>query len=322
MRVIDLYAGMGGISWGFSQEGFHVTGLDINPLSPDIFELNGIGKVIVTDLRDYQIQNLVPRVREEPLVLVGGPSCRPWSNVNRRRHLFGPAHPDYVLMIKFLNAVTALKPEVFLMENVLPIASDPGFRKKITSLKRHYWVEETRVRYSEYGAPTSRVRFFAVGFRRGKRVNHARSFLRKLDEERRRSRPRTAGDVLADYVRLGYGEAPDHHWPNFRTINRYEDKYRSNRYGWYRLDPEKPAPSFGNVMKTYTLPPWVGNGHGVPLRVISVREAMALIGFDRTFRFPEGASMKTRYQMVADAVSPVFSRIAARAIREILEEEM
>lgn len=322
MMVIDLYSGMGGISWGFSREGFRVTGLDINPLVQTIFELNGIGEAIVADLRTYRVRRIVPRTREEPLVLVGGPSCRPWSNVNRRRHLFGPAHPDYVLLIKFLDAVSALKPNVFLMENVLPVANDPGFRKKMASLRRYYWIAETRIRYSEFGAPTSRQRFFATGFRRGRRVDHARSFLEKLEEERRRARPRNAGEVLENYVRLGYGEAPDHHWPNFKTIGRYRDKYRSNRYGWYVLDPDRPAPSFGNVMKTYILPPWAGNGHGVPLRVISVREAMALMGFDPSFRFPEGTAMKTRYQMVADAVSPVFSRIAARAIREILEEEM
>jgi len=322
MRVIDLYSGMGGISWGFSREGFRVTGLDINPLVPDIFELNGIGEAIVADLRTYRVKEIAPKSREEPLVLVGGPSCRPWSNVNRRRHLFGPAHPDYVLMIKFLDAVSALKPDVFLMENVLPVANDPGFQEKMNSLSRHYWIARTRVRYSDYGAPTSRERFFAAGFRRGRRVDHASSFLGKLDKERRRSRPKTVEDVLAGYMGLGYGEAPDHHWPNFKTIHRYKEKYRSNRYGWYKLDPKKPAPSFGNVMKTYILPPWAGNGHGVPLRVISVREAMALMGLDPSFRFPEGSAMKTRYQMVADAVSPVFSRIAARAISEILEEEM
>lgn len=322
MRVIDLYSGMGGISWGFSREGFRVTGLDINPLVPNIFELNGIGEAFVADLRTYRVKEIISRAREEPLVLVGGPSCRPWSNVNRRRHLFGSAHPDYVLMIKFLDAVSALKPDVFLMENVLPVANDPGFRKKMHSLSRHYWIARTRVRYSDYGAPTSRERFFATGFRRGRRMDHASSFLGKLEKERRRSQPKTVGEVLAGYTELGYGEAPDHHWPNFKTIHRYKEKYRSNRYGWYKLDPNRPAPSFGNVMKTYILPPGAGNGRGVPLRVISVREAMALIGFDSSFRFPEGAAMKTRYQMVADAVSPTFSRIAARAIREILEEEM
>ncbi len=109
---------------------------------------------------------------------------------------------------------------------------------------------------------------------------------------------------------------------NFRTIEKYLEKYRAGKYGWYRIDPDAPAPSFGNIMKTYILPPWAGNGHGIPLRVLSVREAMALMGFDGTFTFPEGFSMKLRYQMVADAVSPVFSRVVARVIRAILEEEM
>ena len=41
------------------------------------------------------------------------------------------------------------------------------------------------------------------------------------------------------------------------------------------------------------------------------------MGFDNDFRFPEGTGLKRGYQMVADAVSPVFSRVSANVMKEI-----
>jgi site-specific DNA-cytosine methylase len=69
-------------------------------------------------------------------------------------------------------------------------------------------------------------------------------------------------------------------------------------------------------MKTYTLHP--SSWNGAPPRVISIREALLIMGFDREFSFPEKMSMDSRYQMVADSVSPVFSYASARTIKEML----
>ena len=42
--VLDLFCGMGGLALGFARNGFSVTGYDIHPRVPEIFEMNGIGK--------------------------------------------------------------------------------------------------------------------------------------------------------------------------------------------------------------------------------------------------------------------------------------
>ena len=55
-------------------------------------------------------------------------------------------------------------------------------------------------------------------------------------------------------------------------------------------------------------------------RVISVKEALLLMGFDREFHFPQGMGMGIRYQMVTDAVSPVFAYAAACVVKEILDD--
>jgi DNA (cytosine-5)-methyltransferase 1 len=76
---------------------------------------------------------------------------------------------------------------------------------------------------------------------------------------------------------------PDHVWPNLKTIDKYAENYRTNKFGWYVLNWSEPAPSFGNVMKTYILHPDSLNGK--PSRVISVREALLVMGFNENTRF-------------------------------------
>jgi DNA (cytosine-5)-methyltransferase 1 len=101
------------------------------------------------------------------------------------------------------------------------------------------------------------------------------------------------------------------------TIEKYRERYRTGQYGWRRLDYDSPAPSFGNVTKTYVLHPEAGES-GFDERILSVRELLCIMGFPKEFHFPEGIPLPRRYQMVADVVSPVFSEACAHVTREML----
>ncbi|PTQ51054.1 MAG: hypothetical protein HSCHL_1545 [Hydrogenibacillus schlegelii] len=239
--------------------------------------------------------------------------------MNRHPEKIRENHPDYRLLARFFDHIEELRPEAFLLENVPPIRNDAVLRRRTELLRSEYWLASRIISYGDYGAATTRKRFFLAGFRKTGKENAAERFFALL-EEKYTHPPETVGEAIDYLVPYDFGEIPDHHWPRFRTIERYTEKYETSRFGWYRLKADRPAPSFGSVMKTYILHPYAGNGHGVPLRVISVREAMEIMGFDPGFRFPEGMSMTDRYQMVADAVSPVFSEKAALAMREIMNE--
>lgn len=299
--LLDLFCGMGGLSLGFARNGFQVTGYDIHRRVPEILEINQIGQGIIADLRTTQI-----RPEHEICAIIGGPPCRPWSTLNVRRR--GIQHCDYDLVPIFLQIVANVSPEFFLMENVPYLAYDPIFHKNLQLIEHKYDFTYRIICYADYGAATTRARLILVGFMRRNKANRAQIFFERLQDFRQK--PRTVREVL---MSLEKQSDPEHVWPKFRTIEKYANKYQTGKYGWCKLDPDRPAPSFGNISKTYILHPFAEE-----LRVISVREAMAIMGFPSDFRFPAKMGMSARYQMIADAVSPVFSDICAKVAYELL----
>ncbi len=302
-RVLDLFCGAGGLTSGFAKEGFEVTGVDYLPIVKAIFERNKLGTVKTTDLH-WSTEN------GGADVVIGGPPCRPWSSLNvTRRH---SDHANFRLMARFMTHVLKNKPRVFLMENVPPAAR---YADKLSGRlrKKGYDTNSEIITYSDYGAATSRRRLILFG----SRTSDAPSFFEELHEYKKD--PRTVRQAIGDLCSVECGDYPDHVYPFLRTIEKYRDRYESGQFGWYHLAWNKPAPSFGNVMKTYTLHPssWTGSPPSPP-RVISVREAMSLMGFPRSYSFPPEMGMGQRYQMVVDSVSPVFSHAAARVVAEFL----
>jgi len=302
LKVLDLFCGAGGLALGFKKAGFEVTGVDISDCAGSTFELNRAGKFIKADLSRESI-------RERCEVVIGGPPCKPWSAVNTQKR--GKNHGDYLLVARFLEHIERLAPKMFLMENVPSLAGDPILQTHIDKLSRQgYSVTGQCVRYSDYGAPISRHRLVVVGAK----DNDAQVFFRML--HRYRKPASTVRAAIWDLRKTGKGDLPDHEWPELKTIGKYRDYYKTRKYGWYVLEWKKPAPSFGNVMKTYILHPDAFDGG--PTRVISVKEASLIMGFSKKFRFPSGYGLGIRYQMVADSVSPVFSRVAARIVSQML----
>lgn len=302
MKVLDLFCGAGGLAYGFSKAGFRVTGVDISEIAGKAFEFHTGGKFIKADLSREIIDD------DDYDVIIGGPPCKPWSSVNITKR--GKDHDDYHLLSRFFKHVEHHSPRMFILENVKPLANDEILQKHIRRLQKQKWsVLPKIVKYSDYGAPTKRHRLIVVGIMDG----NAETFFKLLSRSRKTAK--TVRDVIWYLKDKERDEIPDHVWPELKTINRYRNYYRTEKYGWYRLRWKEPAPSFGNIMKTYILHPDAFNG-GVT-RVISVKEASRIMGFNKGFHFPEGG-LGVRYQMVADSVSPRFSVVTTRITEKLL----
>jgi DNA (cytosine-5)-methyltransferase 1 len=302
IRVLDLFCGAGGFSSGFSSQDFSVTGIDINPRAAEIFAINNIGDFVQKDLLTENIEGSFG-------IILGGPPCRPFSSVNVRRR--GESHPNYPLVARYFDHISRLRPDLFFMENVPPVRNYPVFMESVEKIRNEgYYVGHEVIHYSDFGAATKRRRLIVFG---GRDEALVKKIVGKFNE--RKKAPRTVGEAIKKYENVAFGDYPDHVWPHFKTIHKYKDKYQSGQYGWYKLDYSQPAPSFGNVMKTYILHPESGN-NGTPVRVISIREAMEIMGFSPEFRFPKDMGVGSRYQMVVDVVSPVISEILAGVVKE------
>jgi DNA (cytosine-5)-methyltransferase 1 len=298
--VLDLFAGIGGLSSGFGRVGFDVTGVDREPIAATVFESSGFGVARTCDLATDD-------AFQDAAVLLGGPPCRPWSSVNLQRRR--GAHGDHMLLGRFFVHVNEIRPAIFVMENVPALGSDVAYSDGVDALRRSgYNIASTIVRYEEYGAPTRRRRLFTIGIRKS-RVG-ARAFLDELEVTSRTAQRHNVRDAIGWLRDKKCGEVLDHDWSELKSIGNYRHLYESGKYGWARLDYAEPAPSFGSVAKTYILHPESGIA-GFDERVVSVREVMAIMGFDLSVAFPAKTSRTKRYQMVANTVSPYVSRAIA-----------
>ena len=127
-------------------------------------------------------------------------------------------------------------------------------------------------------------------------------------------------DAISKFEKYNEAQFPDHEWAHLKTIRKYRKYYKTGKYGWYKLNYYSPAPSFGNIMKTYTLHPKadIFGTSDKWLRVLSVREVMSIMGFPESFRFPKHMGHTIKYQMIADVISPKFSIACAKTISELL----
>ncbi|MHB1708460.1 MAG: DNA cytosine methyltransferase [Thermoplasmataceae archaeon] len=304
-RVLDLFSGIGGLSHGFAVNGFDVTGVDISESAGVVYRQYASENFIRANL-------FVEYVSGRYDVIVGGPPCRPWSPVNLSRR--AEIHRDYHLIERFVDHIRILAPRMFILENVPALRRDTSFERQMEILTHMgYHIDTSIVRYSDYGASTSRRRLVAVGIRHGS----GKDFIEGLKKYRKPPRP--VRSSIEEFRFKERGTPDDHVWPNLRTISKYAEKYRTGSYGWRILKWDEPAPSFGNVMKTYILPP-ESDPLDPNVRVLSVLEVSRIMGFNHGFHFPSGLGVGERYQMLVDSVSPVFSEVLATHVMNYLKE--
>lgn len=169
-KVLDLFSGCGGLSYGFIQAGYDVVaGVDHDAPSLETFKLNHPhSKALKVDLFEKSaIKNLTKELEgQEVDVIVGGPPCQGFS-------LTGPRNFDdkrNTLYLSFIKIVKELKPKAFIIENVPGLAVMYKGKVKDEIIKRFtklgYNVEFKILTAADYGVPQMRRRVFFVGLKK------------------------------------------------------------------------------------------------------------------------------------------------------------
>jgi DNA (cytosine-5)-methyltransferase 1 len=168
LRVVDLFAGAGGLSEGFRQAGFSiVAGSDFDPDACATYARNfPEAKTICGDIRHPDVHDQIVSAGHGVEVVVGGPPCQAFSQVRNHARLIDD--PRNSLYREFVATVDVLKPAVFLMENV-PGMAQMGVLEQVVEdlgLGGSYEVNPQVVDAADFGVPQTRKRIIFLGVRR------------------------------------------------------------------------------------------------------------------------------------------------------------
>ena len=118
-RMVDFFAGAGGLSCGFTQAGFRVCfANDFEDVCVRTYRYNHPelpeNSVLKEDIRKI-VDNIDDYVKEDIDIVVGGPPCQSFSSANQRRIIDDPRNELYKY---YIEAIKKICPKFVLMENV------------------------------------------------------------------------------------------------------------------------------------------------------------------------------------------------------------
>ena len=118
-KMVDFFAGAGGLSCGFTQAGFKVCfANDFEDVCVRTYRFNHpelpSNKVLKEDIRKI-VANIDDYVKEDIDIVVGGPPCQSFSSANQRRIIDDPRNELYKY---YIEAIKRICPKFVLMENV------------------------------------------------------------------------------------------------------------------------------------------------------------------------------------------------------------
>lgn len=186
-RVLDLFAGCGGLSLGFQAAGFSIkAAIEFDPEAARSHGANFHGgdpaHSQARDIIATHPENLAAELDLGPVadafdVLVGGPPCQAFARVGRPKLREIDAHPQAFrhdprarLYQEYLRYVDACQPLAVLVENVPDVLNHGGqnIAEEICEVLegKGYVCGYTLLNASYFGVPQMRERMFLIAYRR------------------------------------------------------------------------------------------------------------------------------------------------------------
>ena len=220
-RVIDLFAGVGGLSLGFEKKGFDVVlanEYDASIAASYIANHKNT-KMIVGDITSLDLEDTFGKLAGTIDVVIGGPPCQGFSQKGQRKTI----HDERNFLFKYyVSVVELVNPKYFVMENVPNLLTAEGgyFRHEIEELfnKLGYSLEYGVLNASDYGVPQNRRRAVIIGKLNGDAP--------KLPVPKRNDV--TIWDAISDLAYLESGEGSEEQEYKYPAESDYEKMLRKD----------------------------------------------------------------------------------------------
>ena len=348
IEVVDLFCGIGGLSYGMKSAGFDIlAGYDLDWTCQYAYETNTGGKFFYKDVKEVtgdEIQKLYSKKKSAIRVLAGCAPCQPFSSyahTNKNKD-----KDKYNLLYEFGRLVKNVHPDIVTMENVPAIAS---FKLKsvladfVIGLKKEgYHVKYQVVYCPDYGIPQTRKRLVLLASRLGEisltQPTHAKKEYMTVRDAIGNLPPLEDGEScptdalhrcralsplnMQRIMATPYGGSW-RDWPEELLLDchkREGGKSFGSVYG--RMVWEDPAPTMT------TLCTGIGNGrfgHPVQNRAISAREAALFQTFPTSYKFfpnEQEISLSKASRYIGNAVPPRLGEVIGNSIKKHILEQI
>jgi len=230
LTFVDLFAGAGGMSEGFLSEGFNL--IAANEIEKNYFETYKqnhseydkgsnliLGDITLPEIKDQIIS--VAKKEKKIGVVIGGPPCQGFSNAGWRN----PNDKRNQLFKEFVHVVNEIRPEIFVMENVLGILSmrkGEAIKEIIASFEEIGYHVNTPFKLSaeNFGVPQKRKRVVIVGSIKKEKINPPKILFSATDENL--PKPITVKQAIGGLPVLETGSGDFEMICNYKATSAYE----------------------------------------------------------------------------------------------------
>ena len=240
MKVIDLFAGVGGLSSGFRKAGYDIVlANEIDKSISDSYKKNHPDTLMIND----DIKNFIPyldELNDKVNVIIGGPPCQGFSMAGariRKKNAF-LEDPRNFLFRNYFEVVQKVEPKYFIMENVPGMLSMSNgkiieeienlFSDETNFKKGKYYIYKQVLCASDYGVPQDRHRLIIFGSK--KKINFKKAF----EETKNRMiksgeiKKATIYDAISDLNYLSSGEGDFEQDYKNKPLTEYQKERRKN----------------------------------------------------------------------------------------------
>lgn len=233
--MIDLFAGVGGLSLGFELAGF--TAVLANEYDESIanayIKNKPHTKMIVSDITQLPIKDTFSEYRDKIDLIVGGPPCQGFSQKGQRKSI---ADPRNFLFRYYYEVVSLVKPKYFVMENVPNLLTAEGgyFKDEIKNLFESigYKITADVLNASEFGVPQNRRRAIIIGRLGTYALSMPQPTQKKV----------SIWDAISDLAYLESGEGTEKQDYKYPPQSDYQKEMRKNSQLLYNHVATKHSP--------------------------------------------------------------------------------